>query len=98
MRGRFRCGISLHRLVLSGFVLARSLSKNPDPIDFFRHRLFRLSSRRRSQLLLFSTLCFQFGFYVGYVATFSSATSDPFLSYRDCCCGLRELAPRTPQS
>ena len=28
--------------VISGFVLARSLEANPDPLRFFRNRLFRL--------------------------------------------------------
>jgi len=52
--------------VLSGFVLARSLSKNPDPLNFFQQRLFRLLPAAVATVLLFSALCFQFGFFVGY--------------------------------
>jgi exopolysaccharide production protein ExoZ len=52
--------------VLSGFVLARSLSKNPNPANFFRHRLFRLLPAASATVLLFSALCFQFGFFVAY--------------------------------
>ena len=51
--------------VLSGFVLARSLSNNSDPVNFFRHRLFRLLPAAIATVLLFSALCFQFRFFVG---------------------------------
>jgi exopolysaccharide production protein ExoZ len=56
--------------VLSGFVLARSLEKNPDPSDFLRHRVFRLLPAAATVVLLLTFLYFQFGFFVGYQPRF----------------------------
>ena len=53
--------------VLSGFVLARSLANDPNPVSFLRHRLFRLFPAAAAVVLL---LHFQFGFFVGYEARF----------------------------
>jgi exopolysaccharide production protein ExoZ len=55
--------------VLSGFVLARSLSKDADPFNFIRHRLLRLLPAATATVLLFSALYLQFGFYVGYTCS-----------------------------
>lgn len=52
--------------VLSGFVLARSLEKNANPFDFFRHRVFRLVPAAAAVVLLLTFLYLQFGFFVGY--------------------------------
>jgi peptidoglycan/LPS O-acetylase OafA/YrhL len=52
--------------VLSGFVLARSLEKNPNPFDFLRHRVFRLVPAAAAVVLLLTFLYLQFGFFVGY--------------------------------
>src|ERR1700739_3826952 len=57
--------------VLSGFVLARSLEQNPSPVAFFRNRVFRLLPAAAATVLLFSALYWRFGFYVGYLASFS---------------------------
>ncbi|MGX4803534.1 acyltransferase family protein [Bradyrhizobium guangdongense] len=51
--------------VLSGFVLARSLTKNRNPVEFVRARLFRLYPAAISTVLLFTFLHFQFGLYDG---------------------------------
>jgi peptidoglycan/LPS O-acetylase OafA/YrhL len=56
--------------VLSGFVLARSLENNADPVRFFRHRLFRLFPAAISTVLLLAFLHFQFGFYIGFLGQF----------------------------
>lgn len=56
--------------VLSGFVLARSLDSNPDPIKFFRGRLFRLFPAAFAAVLLLTVLHWHFGFFVGYEASF----------------------------
>jgi exopolysaccharide production protein ExoZ len=56
--------------VLSGFVLARSLDSNPDPVRFFRHRLFRLFPAAAAAIALLSALHWQFGTYVGFEASF----------------------------
>jgi peptidoglycan/LPS O-acetylase OafA/YrhL len=56
--------------VLSGFVLARSLEGNPSSIRFFRNRLFRLFPAAIGVVSLLTILHWQFGFYVGYEATF----------------------------
>src|ERR1700760_606449 len=56
--------------VLSGFVLARSLANNADPVRFFRHRLFRLFPAAASTVLLLTFLYFQFGFFVGFPGRF----------------------------
>jgi exopolysaccharide production protein ExoZ len=52
--------------VLSGFVLARSLEKNANPFDFFRHRVFRLVPAAAAVVLLLTFLYLQFGFFIGY--------------------------------
>ena len=57
--------------VLSGFVLARSLSNNPDLLTFLRHRIFRLFPAAIAVVLLFSVLHAQFGFYVAQEPDFS---------------------------
>ena len=56
--------------VLSGFVLARSLQNNPNPVTFLRHRLFRLFPAAIAVVLLLTLLHQQYGFYVGYEAKF----------------------------
>jgi peptidoglycan/LPS O-acetylase OafA/YrhL len=56
--------------VLSGFVLARSLANNDDPVRFFRHRLFRLFPAAISTVLLLTFLHFKFGFFVGFPGRF----------------------------
>ncbi|MBO4224768.1 acyltransferase [Bradyrhizobium neotropicale] len=56
--------------VLSGFVLARSLQNNPNPIAFLRHRLFRLFPAAIAVVALLTLLHRQYGFYVGYEAKF----------------------------
>jgi exopolysaccharide production protein ExoZ len=59
--------------VISGFVLARSLTANPDPIRFFRNRLFRLFPAAATVVALLTFLHWRFGIYVGYEANFSAA-------------------------
>jgi peptidoglycan/LPS O-acetylase OafA/YrhL len=56
--------------VLSGFVLARSLESNPDPVRFFRNRIFRLFPAAIAVVGLFTLLYHLFGIYVGYLASF----------------------------
>jgi peptidoglycan/LPS O-acetylase OafA/YrhL len=56
--------------VLSGFVLARSLQNDPNPLRFFRHRLFRLLPAAVAVVLLLTILHAGFGFYVGYLTSF----------------------------
>lgn len=56
--------------VLSGFVLARSLDRNSDPVRFFRHRLFRLFPAAVAVVTLLTALYWKFGFYVGFKASF----------------------------
>jgi exopolysaccharide production protein ExoZ len=56
--------------VLSGFVLARSLDRNSDPVRFFRHRLFRLFPAAIAVVTLLTVLYWKFGFYVGFRASF----------------------------
>lgn len=56
--------------VLSGFVLARSLDGNSDPIRFFRSRLFRLFPAAFAVVSLLTALHWRFGIYVGYEASF----------------------------
>jgi peptidoglycan/LPS O-acetylase OafA/YrhL len=56
--------------VLSGFVLARSLDSNPDPVRFFRSRLFRLFPAAFAVVSLLTVFHWQFGFFVGYEASF----------------------------
>ena len=56
--------------VLSGFVLARSLDANSDPVRFFRSRLFRLFPAAIAVVALLTLLHWQFGLFVGYEASF----------------------------
>jgi peptidoglycan/LPS O-acetylase OafA/YrhL len=56
--------------VLSGFVLARSLANDPNPLRFFRHRVFRLLPAAAAVVLLLTALHHAFGFYVGYLTSF----------------------------
>jgi exopolysaccharide production protein ExoZ len=58
--------------VLSGFVLARSLSNDPNPVHFLWHRLFRLVPAAAATVLLLTLLYFQFGFVVGFEARFDA--------------------------
>ena len=60
--------------VLSGFVLARSLALNSDPVRFFRNRLFRLFPAAMSVVALLTVLHWRFGLYVGYEASFDPLT------------------------
>jgi exopolysaccharide production protein ExoZ len=59
--------------VLSGFVLARSLQRNPSPAAFFRNRFFRLFPAAAATVLLLAALYWLFGFWVGFRGEF-----DPF--------------------
>lgn len=56
--------------VLSGFVLARSLDSNSDPVRFLRNRLFRLFPAAAATVALLTVLYWKFGFYVGFRASF----------------------------
>jgi exopolysaccharide production protein ExoZ len=56
--------------VLSGFVLARSLESNSDPVRFLRNRVFRLFPAAMAVVALLTALHWQFGFFVGYEASF----------------------------
>jgi peptidoglycan/LPS O-acetylase OafA/YrhL len=56
--------------VLSGFVLARSLEINSDPVRFLRNRVFRLFPAAMAVVALLTALHWQFGFFVGYEALF----------------------------
>jgi exopolysaccharide production protein ExoZ len=56
--------------VLSGFVLARSLDSNSDPVRFFRNRLFRLFPAAIAVVTLLAVLHWRFGLFVGYEASF----------------------------
>jgi peptidoglycan/LPS O-acetylase OafA/YrhL len=56
--------------VLSGFVLARSLESNSDPVRFLRNRVFRLFPAAMAVVALLTMLHWQFGFFVGYEASF----------------------------
>jgi exopolysaccharide production protein ExoZ len=56
--------------VLSGFVLARSLENNSDPVRFLRNRLFRLFPAAAATVALLTVLYWKFGFYVGFRASF----------------------------
>lgn len=56
--------------VLSGFVLARSLDSNPDPVRFVRNRLFRLFPAAMAVVALLTVLHWRFGLFVGYEASF----------------------------
>ena len=57
--------------VISGFVLARSLDANPDPVRFVRNRVFRLFPAAAAVVALFAFLHWKFGIYVGYEGDFS---------------------------
>jgi peptidoglycan/LPS O-acetylase OafA/YrhL len=59
--------------VLSGFVLARSLDANSDPVRFFRNRIFRLFPAAMFVVTLLTALHWLFGIYVGYEASFDVA-------------------------
>jgi exopolysaccharide production protein ExoZ len=56
--------------VLSGFVLARSLENNSDPVRFLRNRLFRLFPAAAATVALLTVLYWKFGFYVGFRGAF----------------------------
>jgi peptidoglycan/LPS O-acetylase OafA/YrhL len=56
--------------VLSGFVLARSLENNSDPVRFLRNRVFRLFPAAAATVALLTVLYWKFGFYVGFRASF----------------------------
>ena len=56
--------------VLSGFVLARSLDGNSDPVRFFRHRVFRLFPAAMAVVALLTALHWKFGLIIGYEASF----------------------------
>jgi peptidoglycan/LPS O-acetylase OafA/YrhL len=56
--------------VLSGFVLARSLDGNSDPIRFFRNRFFRLFPAAIAVVALLAALHWQFGIFLGFGASF----------------------------
>jgi peptidoglycan/LPS O-acetylase OafA/YrhL len=57
--------------VISGFVLARSLEANPDPVRYFRNRFFRLFPAAIAVVALLSALHQWFGIYVMYEGDFS---------------------------
>ena len=57
--------------VLSGFVLARSLENEPSALLFFHNRILRLLPAAAGSVLLISALYWLFGFYVGYLPSFS---------------------------
>jgi peptidoglycan/LPS O-acetylase OafA/YrhL len=56
--------------VLSGFVLARSLDGHPDPVRFFRNRVFRLFPAAMAVVALLTALHWKFGLVIGYEAIF----------------------------
>jgi peptidoglycan/LPS O-acetylase OafA/YrhL len=56
--------------VLSGFVLARSLDGNSDPVRFFRHRVFRLFPAAMAVVAALTALHCKFGLVIGYEAGF----------------------------
>src|ERR1700704_5016768 len=57
--------------VISGFVLARSLEANPDPVRFVRNRIFRLVPAAAAAVALLTFLHWRFGFFVGYEGDFA---------------------------
>ncbi len=58
--------------VLSGFVLARSLERNPDPVKFLRNRVFRLFPAAMAVVALLTAVHWQFGIFVGYEPSFDA--------------------------
>ena len=56
--------------VLSGFVLARSLDRDSDPVRFLRNRVFRLFPAAMAVVTLLTVLHWKFGMFVGYEASF----------------------------
>lgn len=56
--------------VLSGFLLVRSLDRDPDPFTFVRHRLFRLLPAAIATVLLLTLAYRSSGFYVGFLPSF----------------------------
>jgi peptidoglycan/LPS O-acetylase OafA/YrhL len=56
--------------VLSGFLLARSLDRDSDPVIFVRHRVFRLLPAAIATVLLLTLAYHRFGFYVGFRPSF----------------------------
>lgn len=56
--------------VLSGFLLARSLDRDPSPLTFVRHRLFRLLPAAIGTVMLLTLAHQTFGFYVGFLPSF----------------------------
>lgn len=57
--------------VISGFVLARSLQANPEPMRFFRHRIVRLFPAAIAVVTLLTALHEAFGIYVSQEGDFS---------------------------
>jgi peptidoglycan/LPS O-acetylase OafA/YrhL len=57
--------------VISGFVLSRSLTANPNPLRYFWHRLFRLFPAAVVVVAVFTALHQWFGIFVGYEGDFS---------------------------
>jgi peptidoglycan/LPS O-acetylase OafA/YrhL len=57
--------------VISGFVLSRSLAANPDPLRYFRHRIFRLFPAAVVVVAVFTALHQWFEIFVGYEGDFS---------------------------
>src|SRR3569623_1645697 len=57
--------------VLSGFLLARSLDRDPDPITFVRLRLFRLLPAAIATVFQLTLAYQSFGFYVGFLPSFA---------------------------
>lgn len=57
--------------VLSGFVLARSLSSNSDPSVFFKNRIMRLVPVSAAMVLSLTFLYYNFGFHIGPPVAFS---------------------------
>ena len=56
--------------VLSGFVLARSLDRDPSAYRFLRNRVFRLLPAAITVVALLVFLHWKFGFFVGYETAF----------------------------
>ncbi|MFT4116528.1 acyltransferase family protein [Bradyrhizobium sp.] len=57
--------------VLSGFVLARSLARRDDIVEFLCQRIFRLFPAAIAVVLLLTALHAAFGFYLGFEPDFS---------------------------